>query len=187
MSKEIVNALEMGDNLEAEQIFNSAITSKVGDALETRRKEMAKTFVKSWEDETEDEIDEIDEITLSESHFVESNSIRERLFDIVMTRFDKLLPYRQQIKSILCDFSQNPVAISKLIKKNMNSMKLMLEFAEVKTSGIRGRLNIKGLMIIYAIVFRIWLNDDSIDLSKTMATLDSNLGKAESVALVLQN
>ena len=132
-------------------------------------------------------IDEIDEITLSESHFVESNSIRERLFDIVMTRFDKLLPYRQQIKSILCDFSQNPVAISKLIKKNMNSMKLMLEFAEVKTSGIRGRLNIKGLMIIYAIVFRIWLDDDSIDLSKTMATLDSNLGKAESIALVLQN
>ena len=132
-------------------------------------------------------IDEIDEITLSESHFVESNSIRERLFDIVMTRFDKLLPYRQQIKSILFDFSQNPVAISKLIKKNMNSMKLILEFAEVKTSGIRGRLNIKGLMIIYAIVFRIWLNDDSIDLSKTMATLDSNLGKAESIALVLQN
>ena len=42
-------------------------------------------------------------------------------------------------------------------------------------------------MIIYAIVFRIWLNDDSIDLSKTMATLDSNLGKAESIALVLQN
>ena len=53
MSKEIVNALEMGDNLEAEQIFNSAITSKVGDALETRRKEKAKTFVKSWEDETD--------------------------------------------------------------------------------------------------------------------------------------
>ena len=53
MSKEIVNALEMGDNLEAEQIFNSAITSKVCDALETRRKEMAKTFVKSVEDETD--------------------------------------------------------------------------------------------------------------------------------------
>ena len=53
MSKEIVNALEKGDNLEAEQIFNSAITNKVGDALETRRKEMAQTFVKSWEDEAD--------------------------------------------------------------------------------------------------------------------------------------
>ena len=53
MSKEIVDALSNGDNLEAEKVFNSAISTKVGDALETRRKEMGKTFVKSLENETD--------------------------------------------------------------------------------------------------------------------------------------
>ena len=53
MSKEIVDALSNGDNLEAEKVFNSAISTKVGDALETRRKEMAKSFVKSLENETD--------------------------------------------------------------------------------------------------------------------------------------
>ena len=174
--------------------FNLAISegwrwvtfSKIAQKTNLEETEIAKLF-SSKQDIFLSLVEEIDEITLSESHFGGSSSIRDRLFDIIMTRFDKLLPYRHQIKSILFDFSQNPLAISNLIKKNMNSMKLMLEFAEVKTSGLTGRLNIKGLMIIYAIVFRIWLNDDSVDLSKTMAALDSNLGKAESIASVLQN
>ncbi len=53
MSKEIVNALASGDNLEAESEFGTAISTKVGDALETRRKELANVFVKSMSVENE--------------------------------------------------------------------------------------------------------------------------------------
>ena len=43
--KDFVNAIGDGDNLSAETHFNAALSAKVGDALETKRKDVAKTFV----------------------------------------------------------------------------------------------------------------------------------------------
>ena len=37
-TKDIIDALSDGDNLGAEQAFKDSIASKVGDALETKRK-----------------------------------------------------------------------------------------------------------------------------------------------------
>ena len=47
MSKEFVDAVVSGNNIEAEKVFNIAMTTKVGDALQVQRKELANTFVKS--------------------------------------------------------------------------------------------------------------------------------------------
>jgi len=46
-TKDIIDALSDSDNLGAEQAFKDTISSKVADALETKRKEVANTFVKS--------------------------------------------------------------------------------------------------------------------------------------------
>ena len=46
-TKDIIDALSDSDNLEAEQAFKDTIATKVGDALETKRKEVANTFVQS--------------------------------------------------------------------------------------------------------------------------------------------
>ena len=46
-TKDIIDALSDGDNLGAEEAFKDTIKSKVGDALETKRKEVANSFVKS--------------------------------------------------------------------------------------------------------------------------------------------
>ena len=46
-TKDIIDALSDGDNLGAETAFKDTISSKVADALETKRKEVANTFVKS--------------------------------------------------------------------------------------------------------------------------------------------
>ena len=54
-TKDIINALESGDNLGAEQAFKDTINTKVGDALETKRKEVANTFVKSTKVEEDGE------------------------------------------------------------------------------------------------------------------------------------
>jgi len=43
--RDFVNSIGDGDNLSAETHFNAALASKVGDALETKRQEVAKTFV----------------------------------------------------------------------------------------------------------------------------------------------
>ena len=47
MSREFVDSIASGNNLEAEKVFKDSIANKVGDALEVKRKEMSKTFVAS--------------------------------------------------------------------------------------------------------------------------------------------
>ena len=51
--------------------------------------------------------------------------------------------------------------------------------ANVSTSGLLGRINIKGILIIYFSTFLIWIKDDTDSLEKTMNSLDQNLDKAE--------
>jgi hypothetical protein len=55
MSKEFVDAMETGNNLEAEKVFKTAMASKIGDALETKRSEVAKTFVQQAKDAAAEE------------------------------------------------------------------------------------------------------------------------------------
>ena len=43
--KDFVSSIASGDNLSAETHFNNALAAKVGDALETKRQDVAKTFV----------------------------------------------------------------------------------------------------------------------------------------------
>ena len=47
MSDEFVNAIQSGKNLEAEDAFKSAMQDKIGAALETKRREVANSFVKT--------------------------------------------------------------------------------------------------------------------------------------------
>jgi len=56
MSDEFVNALQNGNNLEAEDAFKVAMQNKIGAALETKRKEVANSFVKTvTKDEGDDQ------------------------------------------------------------------------------------------------------------------------------------
>ena len=47
MSNEFVNAIYNGKNLEAEDAFKSAMQDKIGAALETKRRDVANSFVKT--------------------------------------------------------------------------------------------------------------------------------------------
>ena len=47
MSKEFVDAIITDNNLEAETSFKNAMATKVGGALENKRQELAKDFVKT--------------------------------------------------------------------------------------------------------------------------------------------
>ena len=54
-AKEFVDALENDSNLEAEDAFKNAMSQKVGDALETKRKEVANSMINNHIPEPEDE------------------------------------------------------------------------------------------------------------------------------------
>ena len=56
MTREFVDAVVSGNNVEAEKVFKSTISAKVGDALEVKRKEISKAFVSNVQ-KTEADVD----------------------------------------------------------------------------------------------------------------------------------
>lgn len=107
------------------------------------------------------------------------SSYRDRLFGVLMCRFDVLYPYKDSIRIILRDIACDPVASMMQAPQLFFSMSSMLEAAGISSSGIGGALRAKGLILIYMRSLRVWLNDDSSDLSETMATLDRDLARAD--------
>ena len=67
----------------------------------------------------------------------------------------------------------------------MNSMSIILNSADISTNGITGTLKINGLAAIYLNTLRIWLKDETKDMSKTMAALDKSLSQADNLAVIL--
>ena len=54
MSRDFIDAIENGDNIEAESEFSNVMMSKVGNELEAHRQELANDFVKDTSYETEE-------------------------------------------------------------------------------------------------------------------------------------
>ena len=104
---------------------------------------------------------------------------RDTLFDLIMDRFEALNDHRDGVVSILksmkCDPKEGLICAPSLCR----SMSWMLEAAGINTNGLSGMLKISALSALYLKTARIWMRDDSPDLSKTMAELDKNLATAE--------
>ena len=54
MCREFVDAVISGNNVEAEKAFTTSMTTKAGDALEVKRKEISSNFVKTVSPESEE-------------------------------------------------------------------------------------------------------------------------------------
>ena len=106
-------------------------------------------------------------------------TVRDRLFDLLMRRFDALKPYRTALDSIRRAGLRDPLMALVLGPALMRSMAAMLEAAGVPAQGLTGTVRQNGLFAIYAAVSRVFEKDDTGDLSKTMASLDSRLKTAE--------
>ena len=111
------------------------------------------------------------------------SSYRDRLFDILMQRFDALNPYKDGLRAVVRDAGSGGVAeILCGGCRLLHSMRWMLEAAGIGTAGWLGGLRVKGLAVVFAATVQVWLRDDSEDMAKTMAALDRNLKRAEQFA-----
>ena len=108
-------------------------------------------------------------------------SVKDRLFDLVMRRFDALGPHKAAVRSILADLGRDPLAALCLLPGGMKSMAGLAEAAGVDTRFPLGPLKIKALAAVYLGTFRVWLGDESADAAKTMASLDKSLGRLEAL------
>ena len=112
-------------------------------------------------------------------------SVRDRLFDILMERMDKVNEHREAVLSILNSFCFDPKQTLIGLPHLAKSMSKMLEASGVSTSGLFGAVKVAGLTTVYCLTLRAWKEDESVDLSKTMAALDRNLSRAEKAADLL--
>lgn len=108
-------------------------------------------------------------------------SARDRLFDVLMRRFDALGPYRAAVGNLILDRVRNPIGALCSALGLGRSMALMLEAAGLSSTGLRGLLRIEGLSLIYLAALRVWLRDESEDKARTMAALDRQLRRAEAL------
>jgi AcrR family transcriptional regulator len=111
-------------------------------------------------------------------------TVRDRLFDLIMRRFDALAPHRAGIRAILNDTVGDPFAALAGLCAVHRSMSLTLEAAGVSASGPAGRLRANVLAGLYLRAFYGWLQNDDTEGSddRIMAQLDKALTRVERIA-----
>jgi ubiquinone biosynthesis protein COQ9 len=107
------------------------------------------------------------------------DTAHDRLFDVIMTRFETLLPYRDGVKRIVEDLPYEPGAAALQILPTLSSQYWMLTAAGVNVEGLKGALRLPGAAAAYAATFKVWLTDEDPGLAKTMAMLDKRLRRGE--------
>lgn len=101
--------------------------------------------------------------------------VRERLFDVLMARFDALQPYRAAVASIVRSFEARPGDLLMWNRVAVRSMVWMLEAAGIDTSSRLGAIGAQGMVGVYGRTLRVWLTDDDPGMARTMVELDRRL------------
>lgn len=112
-------------------------------------------------------------------------SIREKILEALMHRFEVYAPYRAQIRVLSQAARRQPELGIVLGIGLQNVISRMLAMAGDSCEGWRGLMRIKGVVGVVMAVVRVWMKDDSPDLAPTMNVLDRRLQQAEDWAINL--
>ena len=104
---------------------------------------------------------------------------RDRLFEIMMRRFDALALYKPAVDRMAHSARCDPGLAAVLHRLAVRSQKWTLVAAGIRLGGLRGRVAVEGAVLAYAEAMRAWLDDDDPDLARTMAALDRALRRGE--------
>jgi AcrR family transcriptional regulator len=121
----------------------------------------------------------IDQSVLKPTPEIDGQGARERLFDVMMRRFEALKPHKAAIRSARRGLMSDPMAASSWNKVEVNSAQWMLAAAGIEESGPYAALKAQGLAVIFASLLGTFLDDEDPDLTSTMRELDVQLRRAE--------
>ena len=131
----------------------------------------------------------IDERMLAGGEAEAGEPPRERLLDVMMRRFDALVPYRAGLKGIRAAARRDPLFAATLNHIAVGSQKWTLAAARLEPSGpfapARRLARAEALVLVAASVLPTFLEDTAPDLPKTMAALDAALKRLDRVAQVV--
>jgi AcrR family transcriptional regulator len=104
---------------------------------------------------------------------------RERLFDVLMRRLEKMAPHRDAVRSLMRSAMRNPPLALAINRLAVRSQQWMLTAAGIDAPGPRGMIRAQGLALLFGSVVREWTQDDDAGLARTMAALDRALARGQ--------
>lgn len=108
-----------------------------------------------------------------------SSNSRDRIFDVTLSWFESLAPRKAAVRSLYEGLKRDPLTLIAAREDIHSAASTLLALAEADDG--RADLKAAGLALAIARAVPGWLEDDK-HLSKTMASLDGDFGRAEDLA-----
>lgn len=166
-----------------EKITLSSVSERAGIPLADMRKDFGSTFdmVAAFMRDTDSKV-----LAGGTAEDAQATK-RDRLFDVLMRRFEVLLPHRDAVRSLARSSVRHPRFGLAMNKLAVRSQQWMLSAAGIDSSGVAGGMRAQAVSVLFARVMRTWLNDDDPGLAKTMAELDRELASGERLLILLDD
>ena len=108
-----------------------------------------------------------------------TQSVRDRLFELIMRRFEAMEPHRAAVMSMEQGADRDPTLLAAAHQRHVRCARWVLALAGLEADGMTGQARAQGLGVIIGQARAAWRGDDAGDFAKTMASLDKNLRRAE--------
>ena len=111
------------------------------------------------------------------------NNIKDNLFEIFMTRFDLLYPYKKNLNNFYLSFKKNPDLFMKLYKNFFRSMENILKLSQINLDPLKKNLKIFIFSFLYLSIIYEWFKENSKKNEKVMSILDHRLSLIENILI----
>jgi hypothetical protein len=106
-------------------------------------------------------------------------SVRDRLFELIMRRFEAMEPHRAAVTAMEHGADRDPTLMAAAHQRHVRCARWVLALAGLEADGMTGQARGQGLGVIIGQARAAWRGDSAGDFAKTMASLDKNLRRAE--------
>jgi hypothetical protein len=107
------------------------------------------------------------------------HSVRDRLFELIMRRFEAMEPHRAAVIAMEAGADRDPTLMAAAHQRHVRCARWVLALSGLEADGMTGQARAQGLGVIIGQARMAWRGDDAGDFAKTMASLDKNLRRAE--------
>ena len=106
-------------------------------------------------------------------------SVRDKIVEGLMHRFEVYAPYRQQIAQLDRATRRDPTLGLRLLDSLAQAMRMLLCMAGDDLAGLSGEARVRGVALVAMQAARVWQDDEAPDLSATLKAIDTRLARAE--------
>ena len=142
------------------------------------KKNLLKEFSKMIDFKVEKEFDFQD---------LHDSSTKDNLFELIMLRLEYMQPYKAALTRIIFSITKQPGMLRSVSNNVLDSLDFYLELTKAYDKSFFDLFKKKSILLIYSYIFKIWLDDKTEELSKTMSELDKLLTFSERLANNIKN